>query len=92
MIRTFKSRALKRYWIGGQDRAIAPDYRARVRRILLTLDQARTAEDMNVPGWRLHRLTGELTGYWSVRVSANWRITFRVDGRDVFDVDFVDYH
>ena len=45
-----------------------------------------------VPGWRLHPLKGELTGFWSVTVTGNWRVVFRFDGEDAVDVDFVDYH
>jgi proteic killer suppression protein len=47
---------------------------------------------MDLPGWRLHPLKGELKGLWSVWVNANWRIIFRFDGKDAVDVDLVDYH
>ena len=47
---------------------------------------------MDFPGFRLHPLTGDLKGFWSVTVSANWRIIFRFEGADVIDVDFLDYH
>lgn len=47
---------------------------------------------MDIPGWRLHSLRGDLKGAWSVRASGNWRITFRFRGSDVVDVDLVDYH
>ena len=60
-------------------------------RILRELDIAITPQDMALPGYRLHALKGELAGYWSVRVSANWRILFRMDDGDVFDVDLIDY-
>ena len=49
-------------------------------------------EDMNLPGLRLHPLKGDRAGYWAVKVSANWRVVFRFDGRDVRDVDLTDYH
>jgi plasmid maintenance system killer protein len=52
----------------------------------------REPNDMNLPGWRLHPLKGELAGFWSVTVTANWRIIWRFEGRDVTDVDYVDYH
>ncbi|UOP05193.1 type II toxin-antitoxin system RelE/ParE family toxin [Conchiformibius kuhniae] len=56
------------------------------------LNIATTAEHMNMPGWHLHPLTGNLDGHWSVRVNANWRLTFRFDGSDAEVVDYQDYH
>ncbi len=47
---------------------------------------------MNLPGYGLHPLTGDFAGFWAVRVSKNWRIVFRFEGRNVRDVDMVDYH
>jgi len=47
---------------------------------------------MDMPGFRLHPLKGEMKGSWSVTVRANWRVTFRFADRDVFDVDYLDYH
>jgi proteic killer suppression protein len=56
------------------------------------LNFARDANDMAVPHFRLHPLRGDLTGYWSVSVSGNWRIIFRFVGKDVELVDYLDYH
>jgi len=56
------------------------------------LNRARTAADMNLPGYRLHRLKGNRAQTWSVSVSENWRITFKFEGQDAFDVDLQDYH
>ena len=47
---------------------------------------------MNLPGFRLHQLKGNRTGYWTVQVSGNWRIIFRFDGSDASDVKLIDYH
>lgn len=47
---------------------------------------------MNFPGSDLHPLKGDLRGFWSVKVSGNWRVIFRFEKGDVFDVDYVDYH
>ncbi len=47
---------------------------------------------MDLPGFRLHPLKGDLAGYWAVTVSGNWRIVFRFAGTDATDVDLVDYH
>jgi proteic killer suppression protein len=59
---------------------------------LAILNVARRPEQMNVPGWHLHPLRGKLEHHWSVRVSGNWRITFRFEGEDAILVDYQDYH
>lgn len=64
----------------------------RIRRILSDLDAAVQPGDMNLPGYRLHPLTGDRQGQWSVRVSGNWRIVFRFEGGEPVDVTLVDYH
>ena len=60
--------------------------------MLTTLDSAKRPEDMNAPGWRLHPLTGNLAGHYSVTVNGNWRMTFVFDGDDAELVDYQDYH
>jgi toxin HigB-1 len=92
MIRSFRHRGLKRFYERDDASQIHAAYRKKVARILADLDSARMPQDMDFPGLRLHPLTGDLKGLWSVTVSANWRITFRFDGADVVDVDLVDYH
>ena len=64
----------------------------RIRRILGTLSVAARPSDIDVPGYRLHPLKGDRDGYWSIRVSANWRIVFRFEDGEPVDVDLVDYH
>ena len=64
----------------------------RIRRVLSDLDAAVGPRDLDMPGYRLHRLTGDRRGYWSVRVSGNWRILFRFVNGEVADVDLLDYH
>ncbi len=76
----------------GDGRRISPKLINKVERVLARLDEATKPEDMNVPGFGLHPLKGNLTGYWAVRVSNNWRIVFRFDGPNVKDVDLIDYH
>ncbi len=68
------------------------DVRDRVEVILPQLDVASSPEAMRLPGYRLHVLRGDRKGYWSVTVKANWRIIFRFDGEDVYDVELIDYH
>jgi proteic killer suppression protein len=92
MIRSFRHRGLKRLFEQNDPSRISASQRARVERILSYLNQARRPSDMDFAGLRLHPLTGELKGFWSVTVSANWRIIFRFDDSDVVDVDLIDYH
>jgi proteic killer suppression protein len=56
------------------------------------LNRARGIEDLNLPGWRLHALKGDLKNFWSITVRANWRIVFGFENGDAYDVDLVDYH
>ena len=92
MIRSFKHRGLKRFFERDDRSGIRPDLLDDVEDILGRLDQARTPQSLNLPGYRLHPLKGELRGFWSVTVRANWRIIFRFDGEDAFDVELIDYH
>ena len=92
MIRGFRHRGLRRLFEQGESKGIRPDHREKVENILAVLNRAKKPEDMNLPGFRLHRLTGDLRGFWSVTVRANWRVIFRFQQGDAFDVDLVDYH
>ena len=92
MIRSFRHRGLRRFYERDDPSQIHAAHRKKVARILSYLDMARAPHDMDFSGLRLHPLTGELKGFWSVTVSANWRIVFRFEGIDAFDVDLVDYH
>ena len=92
MVETVWHRALKRLIEKGDASGINPQQVERVRRILTLLQGAEQVEDMNLPGFVLHPLTGELRGFWSVRVSGNWRLIFRFEDGHAFDLDLVDYH
>jgi len=71
---------------------LPPDMVARIRLILSALHAAQEIEGMDIPTFHLHPLKGELKGFFSVTVRANWRIIFRFEGGEAFDLDFVDYH
>lgn len=92
MIRSFRHKGLKRLYDKDDKSRIRPDLVLKVREILLILDTAQRIEQVDIHGGRLHPLVGELRGFWSLRVSKNWRIVFRMEGGDVWDVDLVDYH
>jgi proteic killer suppression protein len=92
MIRGFRHRGLKRLYERGDRSGIRPDLLDRVEDILARLDVATTPPALDLPGYRLHPLKGHLNGLWSVTVRANWRIIFRFEGVDAFDVELIDYH
>ena len=92
MIRNFRHNGLRRFWERGDRRRVPPEHAGKILRILLALDGGSEFQRMEWIGYRLHRLTGDMSGFWAVRVSANWRIIFRYEGTDAYDVDLIDYH
>ncbi len=92
MILRFRHAGLRRLFERGDGRRVSAGLLPKIERILARLDEAAEPADMNLPGFRLHPLRGDLAGHWAVSVSGNWRIVFRFEGRDVKDVDLVDYH
>lgn len=92
MIKTFRHKGLQAFFETGSKAGIQPHHAARLKRQLSRLDLAKMAADMNVPGWGLHALAGNLTGRYAVSVSGNWRLTFGFDGEDAVLIDYQDYH
>jgi toxin HigB-1 len=92
VIVSFRHKGLARLHQRGERRGVASELVPKVERILARLDVATCAAQLNLPGWKLHPLKGNLKGIWSIWVSGNWRITFQFRGNDVTDVDLVDYH
>lgn len=92
MILSFSHKGLESLFRSGSKAGVQPAHVGRLRRQLAQLDAASKPQDMNLPGWRLHPLKGDLAGHWSVWVSGNWRMTFRFDGGDAVLVDYRDYH
>ena len=88
----FRHRGLRRFWEHDDASRLNPGQIERISSILDDLAVAGRPEHMNNPGYRLHQLTGNRRGVWSVSVSANWRITFRFDDGEAVDVDLEDYH
>ena len=85
-------RGLRRLAEQDDARSVPQSLVRRIRRILTELDVAQSAQDMNLPGYRLHPLKGARHGQWSIRISGNWRIVFRFENGEAVDVDLVDYH
>ena len=92
MIQSFRHKGLKLFYETGSKAGIVADHAKRLRVLLARLDAASRPEDMNLPGARLHPLSGEWRGYWAVNVSGNWRLIFRFEGAEAHDVDYRDYH
>lgn len=92
MIKSFRHKGVEQLFKTGSKRGIQPKHADRLRKQLFALDNAKAPADMNAPGWRLHALTGDLKGHWSVDVSRNWRLTFAFQGEDTILVDYRDYH
>ena len=92
MIRSFRHRGLRRLYEKGDRRQLRPDQVDKIERILARLDEADQVGQMDLPGFRLHPLKGDLAGFWAVTVRANWRVVFRFDAGHAHDVDLVDYH
>lgn len=92
MIRSFKHRGLKELYEGRGVRRVVPEHAPKLLRILAVLDQSREPVDMDLPGFRMHALSGQFKGHFAVSVSANWRVIFRFEDGHAVDVDYTDYH
>lgn len=92
MIRTFKHRGLKRLYVRDDPRGIRADLRDTIERILTVLNVATGPQALNLPRYHLHPLKGDREGFWAVTVRANWRLVFRFENGDVYDIELVDYH
>jgi proteic killer suppression protein len=92
MIRSFRHRGLQRLFETDSRRGIPPDMASRLKRQLDVLNAAREPRDMNLPGYNLHELQGARRGVWAATVRANWRLTFKFNDGDAWEVDFEDYH
>ncbi len=92
-IRSVRHRGLRRFIEDNEGRGIRPDLLNRVRNILTMLILAQNMDDVTgPPGWRIHQLTGDRRGTWSISVSSNWRITFDLEQGEIVNLDLEDYH
>jgi proteic killer suppression protein len=92
MIRSFKNKSLERFFGTGDGRRLSVQNIKRIANILRALDDASCPDDMNLPGFRFHALSGRDKGRYAVDASGNWRITFGWIEGDATDVDLEDYH
>jgi len=92
VIRNFRHSGLENFFKTGSKAGIQPAHANKLADQLAVLDHAEEVSEMNIPGWKLHPLKGELAGHWSVKVNGNWRMTFRFEDGDAYIVDYRDYH
>lgn len=92
MIISFRHKGLRVFYETGSTKGIRADHAKRLGRMLSFMDRAREPADLEIPGWRLHPLKGELEEFWSLTVNGNWRVIFRFEGNDIELVDYLDYH
>jgi proteic killer suppression protein len=92
MIRSFRHKGIERFFSTGSKAGIQPKHATKLNQQLAALNVATRPEQMNIPGWQLHLLSGGLSGHWAVSVGGNWRLTFTLEGEDASLVDYQDYH
>jgi len=92
MIESFRHKGLRRLFEEDDPRGVNAEHLRKLKQILSLLDAAETIEALDYATFRLHPLKGDLKGFWSLTVRANWRVIFRFADGNVFDVDLVDYH
>lgn len=92
MIKSFEHKGLEVFFYEGTTKGIQAQHADKLRYRLDRLDAAESIKDMEVPGYNLHQLKGSMKGYWSIKVSGNWRLTFRFEEGHVYILNYVDYH
>jgi proteic killer suppression protein len=92
VIKSFRHKGLRTLFETGSAAGVQPNHAKRLHMQLAALDTAQTIDDMDIPGFRLHPLKGELVGRWSVSVNGNWRVTFEFREGNAYVLDYEDYH
>lgn len=92
MIKTFAHKGLKLFFETGFTAKIQARHEKRLRNMLAVLNAASEIKDVDLPGYRLHSLSGALKGMWSITVNGNWRIIFKFENGNAYIVNYVDYH
>jgi len=92
MIKSFKHKGLEKFYESGSTRGIQSNHAKKLRMQLAALESAHSIDDMDIPGYRLHQLTGDRKGNWTITVNANWRLTFEFEDGNVYILIYEDYH
>jgi proteic killer suppression protein len=92
-VRRFTHKALKQLYQEGATKGLPADAVAKLRAMFAVLDRMKDVEELKAwPLWKVHVLTGGRKGTWSLHVTRNWRLTFRIEANEIFDVNIEDYH
>jgi toxin HigB-1 len=92
VIASFRHKGLEKFFLTGSKAGIQPSHASKLNLQLSVLNTAKDEKRMDVPGWSLHRLKGELANRWSIQVNGNWRVTFTFENENAILVDYQDYH
>ncbi|MRS62347.1 peptidase [Larkinella terrae] len=92
MIVSYRHKGLELYALKGDRSKLHQLHVQKIKMILTRLEAASSAQELDQPGYKFHALSGDLQGFYSVKVSGNYRIIFRFDGENACDVDYLDYH
>ena len=92
MIKSFKHKGLEKLFFSGSTPGLQPAHKDKLSIQLAMLEAAEVVQDMDKPGWRLHKLKGKRSRIWAVDVSGNWRLTFRFEDGNAHLVNYEDYH
>ncbi|GIU52230.1 hypothetical protein TUM4438_44420 [Shewanella sairae] len=92
MIKSFKHKGLKKFFETGSKAGIQAKHEKKLRMQLTAIDTATVIDDIDLPGFRLHGLSGQRVDTWSITVNGNWRITFEFINGHAYIVNYEDYH
>ena len=92
MIRSFLHKGLQSYFESGSTAGMPAAHAKNIGLRVQMIDNAETIQQLNLQSLRLHQLKGDRAGIWSVRVTGNWRITFRFEDGDAYILNYEDYH
>lgn len=92
MIKSFRHKGIQQFFETGSKAGIAAEHEVKLARQLMLLNAAKGPLEMDVVGWSLHQLKGELAEHWAVKVNGNWRLTFTFEGENAILGDYQDYH
>lgn len=92
MIKSFSHKGLSSFFYSGDTTKIQNAHIKKLRLLIANLNATTEVENMNLPGLGLHKLQGNMKDFWSVKINGNWRLIFRFNDGDAYDVDYLDYH
>jgi proteic killer suppression protein len=92
MVESIQHKGLKLLWEKDDASKLPANQILKIRMILTLLDNAIRVQDMNFPGSDLHPLKGNLAGFWTVKLTGNYRVIFRFENENAYDIDYIDYH